>query len=715
MMVDLYDVRQRREELLGKCQGRYFAAWWPWFLARREEGLLKPAYPDIPGLAGMTEAAAYEAGHRRLVAASRETQALSFVYALTDDRRFAERAREIALRLCEDETPWDAPVHKSIYPELNADLSFATLCSELSASLGWLADALGEGDKRHILDTLAARGAVIHADALRGAWWGNAPNSNWTSHLMHGLGASALALLDDRPELARLWVELATERMRRMLDLATEEGAGIEGISYYMGCYASILLYGTELRNVTGESLFAHDFWRKCAPFPLYHTLPDLSGRTPVGDSHYPGLDGSVLLCGVAREARDGLAQWQAHRVLEVASAARISLFDLILYDPSLPETPPDRLPTCRVFHSVQVASFRSGWDRDAVYLHFHGGANSWSHCHLDLNSFTLDAYGERLAIDHGSWGYSPDYFRVVEPQISTAWHNTIVMDGADQRQAPRFRMSYDPREGGDCYAVLEDYLSCAGLEMIRGDATSAYGDMLDRFWREVIYLRPDRFIIYDNLLTNGARVQRHIQWLLHSEAPMAQVGEHVEVCGQKARLIIQPVFPTGWRARFPDRLVRARAIAGRPMREAHCVSIYPEWVHIWNESPANPPYPQWDARGGKRVYGPDYQYLVVLTPIRAAEEINWQLQPLWADGAEGVRIVAGDRVDTVICKRLGRRYALGEVVSDADKVVIREAGGRMRSLALMHGTLLRYKGQTVISEPQPVNRALDWAEGAQP
>ena len=597
--MDLYGVASQRKELLEKAQGPYLTAWWERFIDRLRDRVERPAFPEIPGLEEMDAVSAYRARHTRLTNASRDMHASSFAYALTGDARYAALARDIALQICTDGTPWVDPAHHDIYPELNADLRHATLCVEISVALGWLGAFLSESEGAQIMDTLATQAEVIHSDALRGAWWWDALNSNWTSHLMHGLGAAGLALLPSRPEVARPWVEMATDRMRRMLDLAAEEGAGIEGIGYYMGCYASILKYGTELRNVTGENLFEHEFWAKCALFPLYQTLPDLSGRTPIGDTHYPGLSGSVLLCGVAREARNGIAQWQAHRVLERASLERIDLYDLIYHDPSVAETPPGDLPPCRVFHSVQLAIFRSGWDEDAVYMHFHGGSNTWSHCHLDLNAFTLAAYGERLAIDHGSWGYSPHYFRVVEPQISTAWHNTVVVDGEDQRQGPRYRMSYDPREGGDCYALLEDHLSCPGIEMVRGDATPAYADMLDHFWREVVFLPPDRFVIYDQLLTDSARTQRHIQWLLHSEHPMVEVADRIEVQGQKAKLIVQPLFPEGWRCRFPDRLARAHASGERPLHQARCLSLYPEWVHIWNESPSKPRYPQWDARGG--------------------------------------------------------------------------------------------------------------------
>ena len=702
-IMDLYNVCQARAELLRKTAHAHFCVWWDRFTAARDRFSQSSEASGRPSAAGSGGEGAYQF----LEAAGREMLAQSFAYALTHEARFAEQAIELAELVCGVDD-WLNPRHEDIYPELRADLGFATLCIQLAASLGWLQDVLARDQKRLLLDTLHDRGRVIYEDTLSGAWWGDAPNSNWTSHLMHGLGSAGLALWTYKPDAARSWVALVTERMRRMLDLAADEGAGIEGIGYFMGCYASILEYGTELRNVVGEDLFDHPFWARCSLFPLYHTLPDLSGRTPVGDTHYPGLTGSTLLAGVAREARDGIAQWQVHRIFERVDLERLSIWDLLFYDPSVQETLPDSLPPCRVFHSVQIASFRSGWDADAVYLHFHGGSNTWSHCHLDLNSFTLAAYGERLAIDHGSWGYTPHYFRVVEPQISTAWHNCVVVDGADQRQAPRYRMSYDPTEGGECYSLLGDHYSCAGAIVIRGDATLAYADMLDRCWRDVVYLKPDRFVIYDRLIANGARVQRHIQWLLHSQMPMVDLGSRVEIRGEKATLVVQPVLPVGWRCRFPDRLARVHAQGTAELRESHCLSIYPEWVHIWNESPAKPPYPQWDARGGERVYGPDYQFLVVLSPVKAGAALEWAVERLQGNGVDGVRIREGDAVDTVLFKRFGGTYALAGVSSDADTVVLRQKKGELTSWVMVRGTHLDVGGQYVVRETSPVSMAQD-------
>ncbi|MCC5905288.1 MAG: heparinase II/III family protein [Balneolaceae bacterium] len=47
------------------------------------------------------------------------------------------------------------------------------------------------------------------------------------------------------------------------------------------------------------------------------------------------------------------------------------------------------------------------------------------------------------------------------------------------------------------------------------GDATEAYGGRLDRFHRHILFVRPDYFVIVDDLETSGS--SSTYQWLLHA------------------------------------------------------------------------------------------------------------------------------------------------------------------------------------------------------
>ena len=143
---------------------------------------------------------------------------------------------------------------------------------------------------------------------------------------------------------------------------------------------------------------------------------PDKSGLMNFGDTG-EGLGISHFFYAIANALDHGLAQWFGDQIAVKHSP---SIWDLLYYNPNLEPAPPDYMPTDRFFKSVHLASFRSNWEEDAVFFILKGGSNAWSHCHLDLNSFFIDAYGERLVVDPGPGNYSSHYFTSVEPEVST-------------------------------------------------------------------------------------------------------------------------------------------------------------------------------------------------------------------------------------------------------------------------------------------------------
>src|SRR6202012_4308050 len=95
-------------------------------------------------------------------------------------------------------------------------------------------------------------------------------------------------------------------------------------------------------------------------------------------------------------------------------------------------------LPLAQRFSRVAQAYIRSAWhDPRAWYVGFKGGDARAGHAHLDLGTFVLDALGQRWAIDLGPDDYNlPAYFgkqRFTYYRLSTAAHNTITFDGANQ------------------------------------------------------------------------------------------------------------------------------------------------------------------------------------------------------------------------------------------------------------------------------------------
>jgi len=657
--IDFCGVWKNRDAILKKTELPRFSAWWE----RLMEQLRSVENPSL--------------------------ETVAFAYAVTGDEDLGQKA----IRMFREALPGYIPLGgaKEYYPELEADLSTASACKTLAYAYSFLYPLLKSEDKQAIFSEFRERGGgVIYRETLAGAWWGNAPNSNWCSHLHSGLGLSGLVLMEDDEEEAQKWVDTATKTMTTMLDLA-EEGAGIEGPGYWGFCYRSVQELVEALKNTNKADLYFRRFWEHCVEFPLYMSRPDKSGLINFGDTGYSGLGSSYFFYAIANVLQHGLAQWFGDCISERSSP---SIWDLIYYAPSVTPTPPNHLPTCRFFKSVHVASFRSSWEEDAAFFILKGGSNSWSHCHLDLNSFFIDAYGERLVVDPGPGQYSIHYFTSVEPEVSTSWHNTIVVDGSDQRQPPRYRMSFDLEEGGDAYCRLSDYFSNDQIAMIRGDATTANGDYLEKFFRDVVYLKPDCFVIYDDIRALETRTQRHFQWLLHSELPVAELARvrenedgTAEIQGDKGKLVIHPVLPIKHNYKFPPPRVSSKGESN----QIFCFSLRPQWHHLWNVSPSRSPYPQWDARANGPLYGRDVQFLVVLSVMQRDEKYTRTVKPIVMQNLHGVEIITGNEIDRVYFNPYGSPFEIDGVASDGEKVVIREKDGEIVSWAVMRGQKLTY------------------------
>jgi hypothetical protein len=258
--------------------------------------------------------------------------------------------------------------------------------------------------------------------------------------------------------------------------------------------------------------------------------------------------------------------------------------------------------------------------------------------------------------------------------------------------------MSYDLDEAGDCYSRLGDYLCSDEIAMIRGDASSVYGDALARAWRDVIYLKPDVFIIYDDLLAHPVRAQRNYEWLLHSECPMSDVEGGIEARGERAWLFIQPVFPSGWEHKY----VPGRTIAGADHKPLHCVSLRPCWHHKWNVSPRRSPYPHWDTRGdAEPLYSDDCQFLVVLSALRAEAQPRYEVQGLQEGTARGVSLRATEEQAVVLLNHPGGLLEVAGLRTDAEKAVVRCRPGAIH-WALVRGTRLSWEDRLLFESQSP-------------
>jgi hypothetical protein len=289
------------------------------------------------------------------------------------------------------------------------------------------------------------------------------------------------------------------------------------------------------------------------------------------------------------------------------------------------PAKNPSGLPANRHFPGVGLVSLHTNLgdaEKDIHFLFHSDPYGPVSHAHADENAFTIEAFGEALAIKSG---YYPWYGSEHHTQWSwqTKSSNCITVNGG-KGQRP-----HDPYAKGRILA----FETSDSYDYVAGDATEAYRGLLSNFRRHVIHVRPGIFVIFDDL-ASGEEVT--YEWWLHalSEMSLDEKEQRVTVSQGDARLRVQFLEPGGLVFHQTDQF-----------------SEPPEWgeKNQWHFFASTPEKVQ------------ETKFLTVLTVYRRGEEEKLgQLTYLSGDGAIGVRIATGSGE----CHLVGFRTREGGTVS---------------------------------------------------
>ena len=203
------------------------------------------------------------------------------------------------------------------------------------------------------------------------------------------------------------------------------------------------------------------------------------------------------------------------------------NILGILMKNDDIKGKPPTDLPQSRYFPGVGLVSIHTNFGKPEEDINFlfhsdpYGGV---SHGHPDQNAFTIEAFGEALAITSGYYPwYGSDHHRNWQRQTKSS--NSITIDGwKGQQGVAAAKGKVVIFENRDVY----DY--------ILGDATQAYMGLLTRFHRHVIHIRPGVYVIYDDL---EAPEPVTFEWWLHalSEMSVNESGKSIIVSEGDSRL----------------------------------------------------------------------------------------------------------------------------------------------------------------------------------
>lgn len=362
------------------------------------------------------------------------------------------------------------------------------------------------------------------------------PHESHAGRTIGFLGEACIAFAHEWPE-SRDWLEYVLTNYWNVYPAwGREDGGWHEGPSYYGSYMSFVLHFLVPLRKATGIDLMQKPFFQN-TPYYLLYTNPPYAKISPFGDGEHGPASSSrgQVMYAFSTLLRNPYARWYG----EAQGAHRTaSLLGIVLRDDAVESKSPAELPQARYFPGIGLVSLHTALGNAQEDVHFLIHSDPYgpiSHAHADQNAFTLEAFGEALAIASGYYPwYGSDHHRYWQWESKSS--NTVTFDGG-QGQVIR-----DPKSKG----IIRGFEHGVDYDYVAADATEAYQGRLSRFVRHVVHVRPGIFVLFDDL---EAPVPRTFEWRLHSLSEMTlpehgTMPAHVLVAQGNARLDVRFLSP---------------------------------------------------------------------------------------------------------------------------------------------------------------------------
>jgi hypothetical protein len=462
---------------------------------------------------------------RRLLGQSRRcvqrVVTLAMAYHLTGDLRHVRRCEKEMLTAA-GFTDWNPSHFLDV-----AEMTFA-----LAIGYDWLYGQLDDSSRDKIRAAIIEKGVILPFETRHKGWVRS--RNNWGQVCHGGLVAGALAVMEDRPDLAARTVHNAIHNVTQSMDTYAPSGGYPEGPGYW--CYGTsynVLLIGV-LESSLGADLGlsrAPGFDKTgqylnlvCGPSGDYFNYADGgSQRTPQ----------SVLFWFASRYDRPDWLLGEPERwISSIAAlsssnagsgAGRLAPLALLWMDDAKKNAPIKMPLHWSSEGETPITIHRSSWtDPGATFVGFKGGSPSASHGQMDIGSFVLDADGVRWALDLGSESYHGIESRGMNlwsrTQNSDRWtifrqsnegHNTLVIDGQLQLASGSGEILQFSDEAGFAHSIM--------------DLSSVYKGQAESAMRGVVLLPSGEVLIQDQL--SGLKPGSRVRWGMITRAAAGTGG----------------------------------------------------------------------------------------------------------------------------------------------------------------------------------------------
>ncbi|GIP34849.1 Ig-like domain-containing protein [Paenibacillus sp. J2TS4] len=436
--------------------------------------------------------------------AARRIATLAFVYQITQDSQYADRAWTELEYISSGAYPDWSPQHF---------LDTATMTHGISLGYDWLYHYLNAEQRATIRRAIVDKGLkpAVPMYIDKTYWWVyNRDNWNFVSNA--GMTLGALAIADEEEEIAGLILREAFKSIQYGLTQYAPDGSAIEGPAYWEYGTISLVYFLSALETSVGHDygFSERDGLFETPQFPIH--IAGHQGTFNYSDNNSGLVPGRLLLWFASH---DDKPEYTWYHQFTMGNNGTAGMYDLLWYRPDQygAAEPAER---DRYFERPKAVTMRSSWsDSYGLFAGFKGGVNGAPHGDLDTGSFVLDAFGVRWAEDFGSEDYNvPGYWdggingeRWNYYRKRAEGHNTLVIQPSSRADQKETAVSDIVRSGFNrpqgAFAVT--------------DMTPAYKEQAVSVRRGSALIDHRRQFLLQDEVEN--KVPSELYWFMHTRA----------------------------------------------------------------------------------------------------------------------------------------------------------------------------------------------------
>lgn len=374
-------------------------------------------------------------------------------------------------------------------------------------------DLLSEQEKQICHKVMKIRGDEMYQHLCpRHLWQPYASHSNRAWHFLGEIGVAFLGEVEGADD----WVWFAMNVFFNTYPVWSDDNGGWhEGSSYWASYQNRFTWWADVMREAMGINAYDKPYFSKAGYYAMYLMPPGKVGGG-FGDltASRTAKSNVPLVSDFAAQAQNGHWQWYVEQLGGPETVGGYIGFIRGAL-PKVEATPPDDLPLSRLFAGTGQAYLNTSLTdaSNSVQVVFKSSPfGTQSHGYEANNSFLLWAYGKRLLIRSGYRdSYGSDHH--VNWMWSTRSVNNITVNGKGQG-----------KRSAKAQGQITAFKTTPAMDVVVGEAGSAYETPLERFTRAIIFVKPELVVVYDRL---EAKEPSTYEYWLHAINKIDVEGQH--------------------------------------------------------------------------------------------------------------------------------------------------------------------------------------------